>query len=287
MGLLENPMIQSAVVPLLSALLLVPVLRGAAGTRAASGAVALALCAGIASIQGFMWPPHTAMQKLPWLVLAALLVGWLLDAAGARSLRRAAIGGVVLAGTGWLGWPLLRSLELANLLLVATVSLVGVAVLLHLDRDQDGQIDAPVMLLAASLALSGTALYGSSASVAQVAGALAAALGGFLLWNWPAPRHAFAGGGVCGSGGALVFLLAILAFYTQASKLALLLACGALGASALVAALLSQRTSGMEFLALRSTVGRPVFVFVVALVPVALALAAAYGAAEASTEFTF
>ena len=135
------------------------------------------------------------------------------------------------------------------------------------------------MLLAASLGSSGIALYGTSASIAQFCGALAAALGGFLLWNWPRPRDVFGGGGVCGAGGALVFLLSVLAFYTRASKLALLLACGALGADALI--------SRMEFPLLRSTVGRPFGVAAAALIPVALALAVAHATAGAEDDGSF
>ena len=83
MGLLDNPLIQSAALPLLSALLLAPVLRRFAGPRAASGAVVLALCAGYVAIQGWPpWLPRTSTQKLPGLVLAALLVGWALDSSG-------------------------------------------------------------------------------------------------------------------------------------------------------------------------------------------------------------
>ena len=277
MGLLDNPLIQSAALPLLSALLLAPVLRRFAGPRAASGAVVLALCAGYVAIQGWPpWLPRTSTQKLPGLVLAALLVGWALDSSGiAPRLRRPALVALVVLGTGWLGWPLLRSLQASDLALVAAVSVCGSTALLHLDRARGDGLDAPVMLLAAALGSSAIAIYASSALIAQLCGALAAALSGFLLWNWPRSRDVFAGGGVCGAGAGLIFLLSILAFYTRASNLALLLVCAALAADALVSPWITR----MEFPLLRSRVGRPFGLVAAALVPVALALAVAHAAA--------
>ncbi len=295
MGLLENPLIQSVALPLSSALLLAPVLRRVAGPRAASAAVTLGLCAGYVAIHGLPpWLARSSTQKLPGLVLAALVVGWALDSSGiaarAPRLRRVAIGALAVLGICWLGWPLLRSLEAPDLVLVAAVSLAGASALVHLgrheesrDREKGSDLDAPVMLLAASLGCAGIALYGSSASIAQLCGALAAALGGFLLWNWPRPRDRFAGAGVCGAGGALVFLLSMLAFYTRTSKLALLLACAALAAGALVSPLISR----MEFSPLRSRVGRPFGVAAAALIPVALALAVAHATAGSEAEVAF
>ena len=281
MGLLDNPLIQSAALPLLGVLLLAPVLRRFAGPRAASGAIVLGLCAGYVAIQGWPpWLPRTSTQKLPSLLLAALVVGWALDSSGiAPRLRRPAIVALVVLGTAWLGWPLLRTLHAPDLALVAAVSVCGSAALLHLDRARRDGLDAPVMLLAAALGASAIALYATSALIAQLCGALAAALGGFLLWNWPRSRDRFAGGGVCGAGAGLIFLLAILAFYTRASRLALLLACAALAADALI--------SRMEFSPLRSRVGRPFGVAAAALIPVALALAVAHATVGPEDEVAF
>ncbi|MDQ2104227.1 hypothetical protein QSG27_16110, partial [Azospirillum sp. C340-1] len=74
----------------------------------------------------------------------------------------------------------------------------------------------------AAVAVGGVALVGASASVAQLAFALAAATGGLLLWNWPVERHAWGNAGQAALG-ILVLLAATLTFFSSARAEALLL----------------------------------------------------------------
>ena len=79
------------------------------------------------------------------------------------------------------------------------------------------------MLLIAAVGVSLIALIGSSASLAQLSGGLAAATGGFMLWNWPKARFSFGWSGVYGGVGVLFSFIVAMILFTNASKLALLL----------------------------------------------------------------
>jgi hypothetical protein len=95
--------------------------------------------------------------------------------------------------------------------------------------------------------------------------ALAAATGGFLLWNWPRPRDEFALVGVLGAGGAWLMLVALTMLLTDVQPLAL----AALGLI-FFADEVSRRLPPVE-----GDLGkllRPVYLVLVALLPIALAL---------------
>jgi hypothetical protein len=65
------------------------------------------------------------------------------------------------------------------------------------------------MLIIAALGLAGAGFNAGSLVLMQVALALAAALGGFVLWNWPTVRLPFQAAGVA-VGGIVCFALALL-----------------------------------------------------------------------------
>lgn len=71
------------------------------------------------------------------------------------------------------------------------------------------------MLLFAAIGVSIVALLGASASIAQLAGTLAAAIGGFLLWNWPWARYPLGAAGVLGGGGVLLSLVLTLGLFSE------------------------------------------------------------------------
>jgi hypothetical protein len=124
------------------------------------------------------------------------------------------------------------------------------------------------VLLALSLAIGGTALIGSSASLAQIALALAAATGGFLLWDWPVERHVW---GVSGqiALGITVLIATVFTFFTSARAEILLLALPALLADRLYRRLPLPQTDAGRALGSAATT-------ILALLPALAAIGAAY-----------
>lgn len=220
--LLHDPFVQSSVLPLLAGLLAVGALHAVARRLAAAGIgaaflVIYALVVGVPDL-----PPPSSMGKLFWASVAGVILGAGADAAGLRGRAGSALVALWLAASlAWIALPVLDSPAAGLTLLVLIAGGVWVTVAPAADRTPDGPTAAAVLALA--LAVGGTALIGSSASVAQMALALAAATGGFLLWNWPVERHAWGVSGQAAAGLA-VLLAGVLALFTQAQAPVLLLA---------------------------------------------------------------
>ncbi len=243
----------------------------ARGPLLASASIALGLLAAYVVIAGLpRFPPPASDQKLPYLILASLLLGVALEV---TRLARSPHWGPIAAGSAlalvWLAWPLLRSPSLSTLALVAVLWLGGTVGLARLYEASTRDIDAPMMLLLVALAGGPIALAGASASLAQYSGALAAATGGFLLWNWPTCRHRFGCVGVFGAGGALLALFGIMVLYSEVSRLALLLLLPVFFADSAASGLpLPDRLHGRLL--------RPILITVVSSIPIAVAVAIAH-----------
>ncbi len=242
-SLFEDPLFQMAAVPAIVAFLAVGFFRLAGGlnrgTAMAGAAIAFGLLSAYLFIQGMPpFPPVSSSQKLPYLILGGLVLGAFADAFPNRpALAYAAIVVVVLATVVWFGLPQVTSLDgLLSLprdiqLTAVGLTIGGLLVLSRLYRQGRFGGDAAVMLGVAALALAPIAFLSNSASYAQMAVALAAAVGGFYLWNWPRPRYPLGVFGVLGAGLALLalstgllrftaagpwpFLLLILVFYAD------------------------------------------------------------------------
>lgn len=227
--LLQDPFVQSSVLPLLVSLILVGALHLLRRPLAAAGIAAgflvvFAMVIGLPAL-----PPPSSMGKLFWASAAGLLIGVVADAAGIRGRVASAVLAVWLAAS--LLWIALPALDSASAI-VSLVVLLGTAVCVAFARGSQTYGDESPMapastLLALALAVGGTALIGSSASIAQMALALAASAGGFLLWNWPVERHGWSLSGRVATGIA-VLLAAVLALFTQTQAAVLLLALPAL-----------------------------------------------------------
>lgn len=112
----------------------------------------------------------------------------------------------------WLGGLRLLHQPWRELLVTALLALGGSAVFARLDRARGRGIDPLVLLLVvASVGLAGTAFFAGSASLVQLAGGIAAATGGFLVWNWPVARWHFGPMGLLAGGGAFFAVAATLA----------------------------------------------------------------------------
>jgi len=239
--LLNDPFVQSSLLPLILGAVAVGALRLIGGERTgrilAPAGIALAFLGLFVLVVGLpAFPPPSSMGKLFWSAAGGLVLGLVADALGLRGRPvSVAVAVWLVLALGWIAGPALDSLASALPLLVllavgAWVAFGGSA--------PDGRSDAPspaapaAVLLALALAVGVTALIGSSASLAQFGLALTAATGGFLLWNWPTERHAWGASGRIALGLPLL-LAAILALYTQVQAATLLLALPALAAEPL------------------------------------------------------
>jgi hypothetical protein len=224
-ALLDDPLIQTAVFPLATGIFAVGLLYLAGGPvrgrRLAAAAIVIAFLAAFAVIVGLpALPPPSSLGRVFWSAAAGAVLGLGIDAAGCEGRPAATlVGGWLAAALLWIALPALNGVGT----IVAAI-LLAAGAWLAMGRTAtaaDGAAAPAITLLASALAVGGIALAGASASLAQLAFALAAATGGFLLWNWPVRRHAWGASGQVALG-LVVLLVAALAFYSTAHAEALL-----------------------------------------------------------------
>jgi hypothetical protein len=212
---MQHPLIESVALPLVVGFAVTGVLWAARGggnvARLASVGVAIGFLLAVHLIvDGLVWLPRTALQKLPYIVAGALLVGLGLEALpnGRRFLLLAGTGALALALL-WLAWPQLERAKPADLGILGLCLLAGVTVLGRLAPvSRKCRVAGPVMLILAALGAAGAAFNAGSLVLFQLGLALAAAVGSFVLWNWPRSRLVF---GPAGMLAGTVGLLAIIA----------------------------------------------------------------------------
>jgi len=213
---LNNPAVQSALLPLLVAVLAAPAFA-AVQSRWAALAIPLGFLAGYVAAVGVPpLPPVSSTQKIPYLVVAAPLLVLLLD----RGVwwRRASVVLWTVLALGWLSWPRLDADPLS-----VAAGMVACLALFWLLEKRPNQ-DTAVCFLVAGLVFAGVAFLGSSASIAQGAGSLSAAAGGLLLWCWPRDRWpSLAAGALLGVVACFALLAQQALLYTRASSAALAL----------------------------------------------------------------
>lgn len=212
---LGHPLIASVLLPFALATVLTGVLRlttaGQRSRRIAAGAIGLALILAHGFTFGApVWPASSGTEKLALLFVLLLVGGIVLDVIPAgRILAAAAACFAVLAVTLWLAWPQLIRWESGLIPQLALISLLGLACLAMLGKAPATGTNRPAMLVIAALAIAGASFNAGSLVLMQVALALAAALGGFTLWNWPSVHMPFYAAGVA-VGGIGCFALALL-----------------------------------------------------------------------------
>jgi hypothetical protein len=271
---LADPRFQSTVVPFAVAALTTALVRAAAGARGDAWA-GLAVIAGVAAAYALIlgpppFPPRASTHKIAYIGVAAGLVGLALDLARARPpLVRLAVASGALAAALWLIGPRLDVGDPMGLLWPALpVLAVWLILALRLEAQTGAGLAAPVALAVAAAGLSLVALYGRSASIAQLAAALAAAVAGYALWNWPVQRMALARAAVLAAGSLLLGLATQSLLFTKAQAAALAL---------LLLALFADRPAAWLLARLVPPPGR----LGKALAPLVLALVAALPAAGA------
>jgi hypothetical protein len=215
MDLLHDPTFQSSVLPLIASFLLVGVLRFSLGSKFgpefSSAGIVIAFMIIYCVVNGVpASPPRSASQKLIYIVLASIFFGLIIDLLGRPRIIKPLVLVFLLTALIWLGWSQVIAVNWAAISSVfGLILIVVIATLNNLDNPQH-QSDTPVVLLVVAIGLGVIALYSSSALIAQLSFALAAALGGFMLWNWPKEHYPFTLVGLIGTSSILFSLASIL-----------------------------------------------------------------------------
>ncbi|MBN3560807.1 hypothetical protein [Aliamphritea spongicola] len=223
--LLNNPLIQSSLLPLLLSLALTAAIGFScdAGKKIAAVSIAASLLISIIQIQGFSAMPRSASQKLPYLIMIAGFAGLLIDTLNTRS-RMLQTMSVIMPVTvlAWLFGGRISSIDAPGWGYFAAIILAAVVARRQCAASNAG-INGAVKLLFVSIGLGAVTIIGASALIGQTAFALSAAIGGFLLLNWPKQRFTFGATAQLVIITVLTALLAQALFFTKASGIALLL----------------------------------------------------------------
>lgn len=268
--LLAHPAVQSGALPFAVSLCLAAVL----GFSKAASARFAGMAAGIGFLTGYIvtfgWPPLLPIasgQKIAFIAALGMVLGVVAD----RTARTHAVLGLgaMVAATLWLGWRKVAaapSLDHLGTALIVAAGAVALFATRARAQDQD-DLSKTVPLLVVSLAFSVIAFFGASASIAQNAAALAAALGGLMVLNWPTRRFGLTLGTRTFAVIVLIALTAQLVYFTQAPAWTLALLLGSLFADRLTAREPAQPDAKALWL-------KPVYVALLALIPAAAAVGA-------------
>jgi hypothetical protein len=192
--LLMNPGVQSSLIPLLSSLAIMGLIR-----RLPTGAhqfLGLSVLAGflVASYVTFGLPvavPVASGQKIVYIAIISGGLGLVAQIflRSGRFLVLTSFFGIILSFL-WIGWKkILAPVSIDHfgaLLILAGCGLAAYKVLSvrHRNADDSNNNDDLVVLAVVSIAIALNAFMGDSASIAQNSGALAASLGAIILHNW-------------------------------------------------------------------------------------------------------
>ena len=180
--LLTNPAIQAAAIPFITALVIGLLLKPV-GWYWAGLAVIAGFYASVSLITGFEFTPLTSTRKLVLIGMCAAAVGLALDYLAPKPRQLYPLlavlgGGAVL----WLIWPPLMRMEGAALWVSGAGSVAYVIwILLAFEGLRNRALRADAALMSLGLGTGIAALMGASALLGQLAAALAAAMGAFLL----------------------------------------------------------------------------------------------------------
>lgn len=181
-SLLDNPAIQSGILPFIIALVALFILRPL-GWYWAGLALVIAFYCGVYLVVGFQFSPLTSTRKLFLVGMLATVLGLILDAVSIKR-RHVIILLAVLAVTSslWLLWPVLSRMEgLAfwSTALGAMLYTAWMTALVERHRLEQPAIYAGIFAIAIGTGLS--ALLGASALLGQLGSSIGAASGAFIL----------------------------------------------------------------------------------------------------------
>lgn len=272
---MDDLLLQSAILPFAIAAAASGLLRLVAGRvrgrPLAAASIGIAFLAGYILIFGLpdSWPQSVA-QKIFAIAALAVALGIALDLSQDDPAVIRSLTVVVLpVALAWLGWPRLLLPDWIDVATLAIAVIAGGIVLTKLYALGPEATESGVKLMIASAALAVVAVIGASASFAQLAGVLAAATAGYLVWNWPVPRFPFAAAAVLGGGVTFVTLCAAAAVFTNAPTPALAMLVPIFFADLAAARMQTGRPRVDQAL-------RPVLVAVMALIPALAAVGLAH-----------
>lgn len=229
----DNGYVQTFAVPLVVSAISVGLLRYLMGpwlgVLLGSMGIAVGFLASLLLAQGLPgWPPGNALAMLPHIILAGMVAGALLDEAdNPIALVRPAYIATPMIIIFWLGVSFYSAFQnIAGTVPYALLMIMGIIVLQRLHEDRDDGIASPVALLAA---FSGLAVVGlvSETSLARYPIAVAMAIIGFLVWNWPRCRFPWGTAGTLSMGGAYLALAAFIFLQDRSMAIPLILSFGA------------------------------------------------------------
>lgn len=187
---IHDPLMQSSILPLFASVAAIIIFRFAAGADHTArfagvlvGVVAVAVTIFIVGTPSF--PPAGATQKLVYVLGLATLTAAVLPAL--PGFRRYLFP-ILLVAIAWIAWPVLAQGRFADLGLVLAI-LILLLLPFRRSSGSDAGFGLLVLTLVMLVALAITAITFNAASIGQIAAVLAAATGGFMLWNWPVTRH--------------------------------------------------------------------------------------------------
>ncbi|MDM0076555.1 hypothetical protein QTH90_19250 [Variovorax sp. J2P1-59] len=199
----HHPLFRSLALPLVLAFAAAGLLRGGLGPvhgrRWASAGTGIAIVVASVWLLGWDLWPRTLTEELPWIYMAAALLGLGLEAMRAAT------------RTTWLATCVLWTLVLAGLsdqplAVQAATWLVGIAVIAAVLGQPPESAHASASLVIAGLGLAVVAFVSGSALLFELSLSIAAAVAGCALWLWPVARIAF---GACGAVVSVIAWLAV------------------------------------------------------------------------------
>lgn len=215
MDLFNHPIIQSAVLPLVTSFLLIGVIRFSLGSRLGPEFSSLGIVITFVIVYGVIngfptFPPRAASHKLIYVVFISILFGIAIDVIGRTRVIKPLVLVFLITSLTWLGWNQIIAVNWEGIVsLIGLILLAVVAMLTYLDNPQH-QSDTPIVLLVVAIGLGAISIFASSALIGQLCFVLAAALGGFMLWNWPKEHYPFTLVGVICVSSILFSLAAVL-----------------------------------------------------------------------------
>lgn len=181
-ALIENPAIQSGIIPFVIALFALLVLRPLKGYWAGL-ALVIAFYSGVYLVVGFQFTPLTSTRKLFLVGIGATVLGLILDNVKLDRRYTIALLGILASLSAlWLIWPVIsrkEGLAMWSMALSAIVYAAWITVLVERNRTVQPAIFAGIFAIAIGTGIS--ALLGASALLGQLGGSLGAATGAFIL----------------------------------------------------------------------------------------------------------
>lgn len=225
---------------------------GGLRTWLTGAAIALGFLAAHVVIFGWpAWPPLGAQQKIALAIAGAIALGSIADLSRVgTSARRFVATFAIVVASAWLVVPLLRPALSLDLALAAGALVAALVVAWRCGAMLDDAQAAGATLAVAAFGLSVIAVLGNTASIGQLAGALAAAAAAYTIWNWLGGRDTFGTAAALGGFGALALLTAQAVAFTRTNVIAIVVLLGSLFAPRLVRAGLPRLSPNSFFFAI-------------------------------------